>query len=174
MAKGPLPQPGEPIQLGDFLLGDYRHPAVYFLHDEDEIVYVGQSTTLRWRIETHLGQGLKTFDAVSFIPCCVSRLLEIEAAYIRKLVPKYNQCTVSKSARTEASYMPDRIRVRLVDGVPHVSSIGLAFMMGCNRTYAKQMIAMTKKESMSFADALFCAAHHRPTGIPEAQPGYQA
>lgn len=99
MAYAHIPKPGEPIHLSEFFLEDRRFPAVYFLIDAGKIVYVGQSKTLKWRIETHLTEGKKVFDSVSFVRCTIDRLFEIETFYIRRIVPKYNDCGVAKSVR---------------------------------------------------------------------------
>lgn len=156
-----IPQPCEPILLGEFLRCDQRFPAVYFLHDDGEVVYVGQSTTLRWRIETHLSEGAKTFDAVSFIPCCVSRLREIEGHYIRELAPTYNQCGIANRAREEDSFMPEAPRVRVVNGESVVGSLGLSRLMDCSREFAKGLIALTGKTEVSVVDAIWFCAHVR-------------
>lgn len=99
MPRSQIPSPCEPIRLGDFFLEDHRFSAVYFLYDRGVLVYVGQSTTLRWWIETHLTEATKTFDAVAYIRCTSDRLTAIEAHYIRRLVPKYNACSIARKAR---------------------------------------------------------------------------
>lgn len=170
MAKSPIPEPGAPIQLGEFLQGDHRFPAVYFLHDEGALVYVGQSTTLRWRIEAHLQEGVKIFDEVSFIPCCVSRLLEIESHYIRKWTPRYNQCALAKSVREVDGWAPDDLGLKTVDGVLTVGSIGLSSIMGCDREMAKGVLNLIGKERISFIDAL----HMKMTvKLPDANGVYR-
>lgn len=99
-----MPQPSAPVHLGDFLLEQHRFPAVYLLYYRGEVVYVGQSKTLKARIEQHLTEGVKKFDEVAFIRCCVSQLLPIEARYIRDLAPKYNACQLSKKLRERQSW----------------------------------------------------------------------
>lgn len=104
MAIRSIPQPGDLIHLGDFYLEDRRHPAVYFLYHRGEVVYVGQSRTLKLRIDEHIVEGVKTFDAIAFIRCTVDRLTEIESYYIRALAPKYNKCGIAAKARERASW----------------------------------------------------------------------
>jgi hypothetical protein len=145
MARGSLPQPGEPIQLGEFLQGDYRHPAVYFLHDEGALVYVGQTTNLMWRINQHLQEGAKTFDAVAFAMCCVSRLLEVEGHYIREYVPHYNRCGIAETVRREQGYIPDNPPLHEIDGEDCVQSLGLSRIMGCDRAFAKELMGLLGK-----------------------------
>ncbi len=99
MAREFILEPCKPIPLGEFLLQDSRFPAVYFLLHREDVVYVGQSTRLRSRIETHLGEGVKLFDAVAFIRCNVGQLLSLEGHYIRQFSPKYNACKIAKKAR---------------------------------------------------------------------------
>ena len=162
MAKSSIPQPGEEIQLGDLLQGDYRFPAVYFLHDEGEIVYVGQSKTLRWRIEQHLSEGVKTFDAVSFARCCVSRLLEVEGEYIRKLSPRYNNCQIAVTVRREASCIPDNPPLRMIDGQQMVGSLGLSRIMLCDRSFAKMLLDGLGKQYVTLQDAFWMASFVKP------------
>lgn len=99
MAYHPIPEPCEPIQLGEFFTEDRRFPAVYFLYHRGEVVYVGQSRTLKLRIDQHLSDMAKMFDAVAFIPCPFNRLNQLEAHYIKHLAPKYNSCGSAKKAR---------------------------------------------------------------------------
>lgn len=62
---------------------------VYTLWDNDEIVYVGQSTQLGQRIMAHTKD--KLFDSYSFIDCkSVDEMDSIESALIIQLQPKYN------------------------------------------------------------------------------------
>lgn len=157
MARDQIPEPGDPIQLGEFLLGDYRHPAVYFLYDEGAVVYVGQTKTLKWRIGTHLVEGVKTFDAVAFAPCCVSRLLDVEAHYIRKFTPQYNQCGIAKTVRREDGYIPDDPPLHEIDGEPYVRSLGLSRIMGCERAFAKELLALIQKPEIPLGDAFYFA-----------------
>lgn len=61
-------------------------PGVYFLLHEEEIVYVGQSTSPGSRIAQHIKD--KIFDRVLLIP--TNDLDNVEAKYIKKFQPKYN------------------------------------------------------------------------------------
>lgn len=65
---------------------------VYALWDDDEIVYVGQSTQLGQRITAHTKN--KIFDSYSFFDCkSFDEMDAIESALIVQLKPKYNvQC----------------------------------------------------------------------------------
>lgn len=66
-------------------------PGVYFLCDEKDIVYVGQSINVANRIATHLSEAEKQFNQVYFIPCHISHLNHLESSMIRYFKPKYNQ-----------------------------------------------------------------------------------
>jgi hypothetical protein len=101
MACEQILEPCAPVHLGDFFLEDRRHPAVYFLFDRGVVVYVGQTRTLRFRIDAHMAEGKKRFDAVAFIRCTTDQLLRIESRYIRKLVPRYNDCLIAKAVRVK-------------------------------------------------------------------------
>ena len=116
MAYGSLPKPCDPVHLSQFFLEERRFPAVYFLWDDGVLVYVGQSKTLKWRIETHLTEGKKVFDSVSFIPCTIDRLMEIEGHFIQKFAPKYNHCAVANSVRDNAPWrLRSTLTARMLD-----------------------------------------------------------
>lgn len=72
---------------------------IYFLLSQEVVVYVGQAKSIRARVGTHIMEGLKEFDSVAFVPCKPEKLYELERRYIEKLMPKYNQCQMSKSLR---------------------------------------------------------------------------
>ena len=73
--------------------GDPHGPCVYFLIDNDDVVYVGQSRSLASRIETH--QKNKIFNRSVYLPCPEENLNDVESSLIRKLRPKYNLSQVS-------------------------------------------------------------------------------
>jgi hypothetical protein len=60
---------------------------VYFLIDEDKIVYVGQSVNIYARIPNHHD---KKFDRYSYVPCKPHLLNILESLYIHCLQPKLN------------------------------------------------------------------------------------
>lgn len=61
---------------------------VYFLFDEDDVVYVGQSKNVHGRVRNHHD---KHFDSYSFIQEeRITKRLELEAYYIDKFDPEYN------------------------------------------------------------------------------------
>jgi hypothetical protein len=93
--KGELPI--GPIAVASF--AQMGRPGIYLLHLAGEVVYVGQAVNMRRRVSNHIGEGVKEFDAVSFIPCDLDALGRLERAYIRKLIPRYNQCSLTKSLR---------------------------------------------------------------------------
>jgi hypothetical protein len=66
--------------------------SVYFLYDEAELVYIGQSTNIPARIASHMRD--KTFDSVAVFPV-ESGALRVEAANIRHYKPKYNKAGVA-------------------------------------------------------------------------------
>lgn len=74
---------------------------VYFLWHAGLLVYVGQSKWLPERICQHLAEAVKVFDQVSWIECKAGRLNSMESHYIEILLPKYNNCSLSKRARRE-------------------------------------------------------------------------
>ena len=66
-------------------------PAVYFLYDGDELVYVGQSRNVYGRINEHLKDDDKVFDAFAIFSASSCEFLDIEQANIDYYKPKYNK-----------------------------------------------------------------------------------
>jgi hypothetical protein len=64
-------------------------PAVYFLFDGGELVYVGQTTNMARRLAQH--SKLKKFDSFSFIACSENDLRAIETYAIAKYRPPLNR-----------------------------------------------------------------------------------
>lgn len=62
---------------------------IYFLIKHDEVVYVGQSTTIHSRVLTHRACW-KDFDSYTYIPCAIDQLNDLERYYIRLLKPCLN------------------------------------------------------------------------------------
>lgn len=62
---------------------------IYFLIDNEEIVYVGQSKDIYSRINTHTKH--KVFDRFTYIKCPEEMLDTIETRYIKRLEPKLNR-----------------------------------------------------------------------------------
>ena len=60
---------------------------VYFLIDEDKVVYVGQSTNVYSRITTHYD---KKFNRFAYIPCDSKSLDGLESLYIHVFRPLFN------------------------------------------------------------------------------------
>ena len=63
-------------------------PAIYFLVEEDTVVYIGQSTNPASRVAAH--GSTKIFDRVFILPVPRSALNGVEGALIRLLQPKLN------------------------------------------------------------------------------------
>lgn len=66
-------------------------PGVYFLFQDETLVYVGQSTHVPTRIESHVREGRLKFNRVAFIKVPPENLLEVEAYYIDLLWPEENR-----------------------------------------------------------------------------------
>jgi hypothetical protein len=62
---------------------------VYFLLQDDEVVYVGQTSVGLSRPFSH---NDKKFNLVKVLPCSIDKLNETEDFYIEKYKPKYNKC----------------------------------------------------------------------------------
>ena len=61
---------------------------VYFLVNDDRVVYVGQSVNVYSRVKTHMADPRKTFDSWCFIRCEKRMLDVLESLYIHFLQPK--------------------------------------------------------------------------------------
>ena len=61
---------------------------IYFLIQDEEVVYVGQTTQGFSRIQAHKN---KQFNKVNYIRCRVDELDELESKYIVKYNPLYNK-----------------------------------------------------------------------------------
>lgn len=64
---------------------------VYFLIQDDQVVYVGQSVSVETRIRNHANNKyeIKVFDRYAYIPCEKQQLDVLESLYIHALNPKY-------------------------------------------------------------------------------------
>jgi hypothetical protein len=67
---------------------------VYFLIEEGQVVYVGQSTDMLRRISRHRDNDI-LFDSFTVIFCSKDKIDEIESMYIDAFLPKYNRATPS-------------------------------------------------------------------------------
>lgn len=81
-------------------------PGVYFLCDGNEVVYVGQSTNVVYRVATHIMEGKKRFDhhRVFYVPCHPEALDKLEQQFIVQLNPKYNGGMFSKYEKPSKSF----------------------------------------------------------------------
>ena len=61
---------------------------VYFLFDNKQLVYIGESNNVYMRIGQHIKDGTKKFDSFEVFPCNDRK--KLEGFLIRALMPKYN------------------------------------------------------------------------------------
>jgi excinuclease UvrABC nuclease subunit len=69
--------------------------AVYFLFDGDELVYIGESRDVFFRVRTHFLDPDKTFDRWTFIEADECERKIAEKKLIRRYKPKYNRAHVN-------------------------------------------------------------------------------
>jgi hypothetical protein len=74
---------------------------VYFLVQDDRIVYVGQSIEVSGRVLTHFRDGLKQFTHAAVLLCAPERLDELEMFWIRALRPEYNRSGILRCSPEE-------------------------------------------------------------------------
>lgn len=77
------------IKRGDALPSP-RFSCIYFLIENNIVVYVGQSINLAGRVLDHKYTTKIEFDKIGFIPCEVEDMNNMEAINIVKHKPKYN------------------------------------------------------------------------------------
>ena len=86
-----MPKPKDLDRLGErikeFRYRDFK-PCVYFLLHDMEIVYIGQTTHLPTRLQSH--QKDKEFNRSFYIEIPESDLLRVESALIKAFAPKLN------------------------------------------------------------------------------------
>ncbi len=64
---------------------------IYFLIQQDEIVYIGQTINLSGRVASHINNPEMVFSEIRFIPFARCDLNEAEAYYIQAFLPRYNK-----------------------------------------------------------------------------------
>lgn len=78
-------------QIIDFNESDDKIFGCYFLHKNEEIVYVGISVDINKRLKKHKANKYKDFNQVKYIACNdYLNAIKIESYYIDKFKPKYN------------------------------------------------------------------------------------
>jgi hypothetical protein len=88
------------LQLAARRLIEVQHTVgVYFLCDNDQVVYVGQSIDVGSRTRQHTD---KEFSRAFCLPCPMEDLNRVEAAFIALLRPKYN---VGKKSNGSARFI---------------------------------------------------------------------
>jgi hypothetical protein len=103
----------------------FTGPAIYFLFEGDEIVYVGASVNFVERIGAHAsGQYKKKFDSFTAIPVPDGiSPLNLEYAYIAKYRPKLNSMRAYDPVLDESGRSAlDRAMIRLANGESHKSA----------------------------------------------------
>jgi hypothetical protein len=73
-----------------------KEPGVYFLVNDGQIVYVGQSIDVGGRVRTHVADPAKQFTHAAWIPCEPARLDAVERFWINALRPAYNRAGMPK------------------------------------------------------------------------------
>lgn len=63
---------------------------IYFLCNDKEVLYVGQSISIPTRLATHFNDPSKHFTKVAYVPCEAKHLDVMESLYIHTLNPKLN------------------------------------------------------------------------------------
>ena len=94
-------------QIAKLALPWEKSSGVYFLVQDQEVVYVGQSVNIYSRIAQHPD---KKFDKYAFVPCEVALLDKLESLYIHTLKPRLNG-NVSKQEKSAPIRLDNLIRM---------------------------------------------------------------
>lgn len=79
----------------DYLQKLKRQNGLYFLYNNDELVYIGQSKSVYTRVLEHIVDNKKTFNDVTALyheDVTNSEIMEIALIYLKK--PKYNKLVI--------------------------------------------------------------------------------
>lgn len=71
---------------------------VYGLFDKNELVYLGQSSGIAHRVQTHLQDPRRIFDSVGFVLVPVEYREVVERRMIQALKPKYNRKHIKRKS----------------------------------------------------------------------------
>lgn len=87
---------------------------VYFLFQNNEIVYIGSSMNIETRLQTHKNENKKIFESYSFIEFPVEQILEKELEYFLLYKPKYNKALPNNNflISIKAFYYQDAKKIR--------------------------------------------------------------
>jgi excinuclease UvrABC nuclease subunit len=78
-------------QIVFFASGYESCPGIYFLLQDDEIVYVGKSADTGFRVATHYNQGEKVFNGHAVVEIVDTEARDYwEVEYIVRFAPRYN------------------------------------------------------------------------------------
>lgn len=85
---------GKPLSHEDIIKLSGAAPdslcGVYFLICDEEIVYVGMSKNMLNRVQSHMSEGLKTFNRIAYFPTMECSAKAVESYYISLFRPRLN------------------------------------------------------------------------------------
>lgn len=84
---------------GSRLFSEICTSCIYFLISDNEVVYVGQSTSVYARLQAHNNDPKKKWDRFFILPAPIDRLDELELKYYEAFLPKLNRTTPASAAR---------------------------------------------------------------------------
>lgn len=79
---------------------DLAGPCIYFLLQGEEVVYVGQSTSVYARLQIHRANPGKEWDRFYILPTTMEEIDELELRYYQALRPKYNKAVPTPPQRS--------------------------------------------------------------------------
>lgn len=98
---------------------------VYFLYNNDELVYIGQAYNLSRRILDHMNDGTKVFNKVRYNLVPVESLNDVETVLISSLKPKYNMARTIGNEKKEEAVRRGSLTMRPVALMHHMKKPGI-------------------------------------------------
>ena len=113
-------------------LGDAFTPGIYYLIDDSEIVYIGQSLCMMSRITTHFADNKKVFNRFYCDPATLHDLDVLEINEIIQHNPKYNIAlpqndTYASMGKLKARFREPEYKIRAIikeHNIGHIHVIG--------------------------------------------------
>jgi hypothetical protein len=121
-----------------------RIPHIYFLIKNDEIVYVGQCVNGNSRIYTHARD--KDFDSFAYIECVDYDPNLLEAMYIVKYNPKYNNKRIPKNDKYKGVDSLSRfLGIKRVDLLEYIRNRNIIGVLDNTAFYVSDFTELTNQ-----------------------------
>jgi excinuclease UvrABC nuclease subunit len=102
-----------------------RPSYIYFLYDEDELLYIGRTRQLRERLNAHRCDAIIPFTRYETVAVEATKLSAIETRLIKQFQPKYNLRHTDKEFEYEVSDPADISDVEHVFARDDLAEVGI-------------------------------------------------